>query len=83
MAPYDVLVDPQTLPSLPKDAAKDQPTADDANDTDKSSEVGGRRVFTHISAYESQGLSCLKIKGPRRKKWSFRILKKGITLFTI
>lgn len=39
MAPYDVLVDPQTLPNLPKDGDNNKPTTEDAKDTDKSSEV--------------------------------------------
>jgi len=39
MAPYDVLVDPQTLPNMPKDGADEQQTPDDAKDTDKSNEV--------------------------------------------
>ena len=41
MAPYDVLVDPHTLPNLPKKEKHDSETATDhANDTDIENEVG-------------------------------------------
>lgn len=35
MAPYDVLVDPHTLPDLPKKDEDEQTTPDDTNDTDE------------------------------------------------
>ena len=39
MAPYDVLVDPQTLPKLPKDQSDVKNKDDDAKDSEKETEV--------------------------------------------
>ena len=39
MAPYDVLVDPQTLPTLPKGQTDPKPTAQETKHTDQSNEV--------------------------------------------
>ena len=39
MAPYDVLVDPQTLPKLPKDQSDVKNKDDDAKDPEKETEV--------------------------------------------
>ena len=40
MAPYDVLVDPQTVPNIPKKKGADELTSqDDTKDTDKGNEV--------------------------------------------
>lgn len=43
MAPYDVLVDPQTLPNLPKADADNKIAKEDAKDADKFSEVGKKQ----------------------------------------
>lgn len=40
MAPYDVLVDPQTLPNLPKKNIHEEIAPDDTSDTDLEYEVG-------------------------------------------
>ena len=42
MAPYDVLVDPQTLPTLPKGQTDPEPTAQETKHTDQSNEVCSR-----------------------------------------
>ena len=39
MAPYDVLVDPQTLPTLPKGQTDPKPIAKETKRTDQSNEV--------------------------------------------
>jgi len=39
MAPYDVLVDPHTLPNLPKKYKHEETAPDDTNDTDIENEV--------------------------------------------
>ena len=39
MAPYDVLVDPQTLPKLPKDQSDVKNKDEDAKDPEKETEV--------------------------------------------
>lgn len=46
MAPYDVLVDPQTLPNLPKADADSKMAKEDAKDADKSSEIDMQHVPT-------------------------------------
>jgi len=55
MAPYDVLVDPQTLPNMPKDGADEQQTPDDAKNTDKSNEMDSQPVphFSSLLGKES------------------------------
>ena len=40
MAPYDVLVDPHTLPKLPKKSIHEETAPDHADDTDLEYEVG-------------------------------------------
>lgn len=40
MAPYDVLVDPHTLPNLPKKNIHEEIAPDDTSDTDLEYEVG-------------------------------------------
>lgn len=70
MAPYDVLVDPQTLPKLPKDQSDVKNKDDDAKDPEKETEVDSQHVpyFSSFSGKESLVIDEHDIAAELKKK---------------
>ncbi|CAH3022493.1 unnamed protein product [Porites evermanni] len=70
MAPYDVLVDPQTLPKLPKDQSDVKNKDDDAKDPEKETEVDSQHVpyFSSFLGKESLVIDEHDIAAELKKK---------------
>ncbi|XP_015760745.1 PREDICTED: WD repeat-containing protein on Y chromosome-like [Acropora digitifera] len=70
MAPYDVLVDPQTLPTLPKGQTDPKPTAQETKHTDQSNEVDLQHVsnFSGFLGKETLVINASDIAAELKKK---------------
>lgn len=70
MAPYDVLVDPQTLPNLPKRETDTKSIAKDTEDADRTNEVDLHHVSTvsSFSGKESLIINASDIAAELKKK---------------